>query len=191
MTMDFKKFLILNHVDMITPIGLSFGMRGRGADLFVLQLIGDKDSPIRFNGRMIAFPDESLCRNALETIKPLLPVGVKVEHKYDFICDIPSAIKLVTEHEGDSEAVVLNCINTLLDFVVTGSFDFPDDYRILRALADRLTFQGEFGEFTQTRLLIRNALLWCAGITSVDLMLIQSLAEFEALLSSLSATVPM
>jgi hypothetical protein len=186
--MNLHEFLVFNNAEMITPIGLSFGMRGYGADLFLLEVIGDKDSPVRSDGRMIAFGDESLCRTAVERLKSLLPVGVKIEHKYDFVCNIPSAIKLVTEQEEDREAIVLNCINTLLDLVATGPFDLPDEYRILRALADRLTFRGEFGEFKQTRSLIRNALLWCAGIASLDAILIQSLPEFEALLPGLSAT---
>lgn len=75
-------------------------------------------------------------------LKPLVPTGVKVEHKYDFICDIPSALKLVIEQEQDTDAVVLNCVNTLLDFVTTSPFDLSEEYRILRALADRLTFRG-------------------------------------------------
>src|SRR5690242_11047332 len=186
--MNLHEFLVLDNAEMITPVGLSFGMRGHGADLLIIEVIGNKDSPIRFNGRMIAFADEKLCRTALELLKPLLPTGVKLEHKYDFVCDIPGAIKLVTEEDEDRDAVVLNCINTLLDLVATGPFDLPDGYRILRALADRLTFRGEFGEFKQTRLLLRNALLWCAGIASVDMILIQSLPEFEALLPSISAT---
>jgi hypothetical protein len=188
MTRNFQEFLAFDNAEMITPIGVSLGMRGDRPDLFVLEIIGDKDSPIRVSGKMIAFQTESLCRTALEKLKPLLPVGVKIEQKYDFICDIPGAIKLVMEQEDDSDAVVLNCINTLLDFVATGFFDLPDEYRILRALADRLTFRGEFGEFKQTRILVRNALLWCAGVAVVDVMLIQSHTEFEALLPSLSAT---
>lgn len=122
-------------------------------------------------------------------LKPLVPTGVKVEHKYDFICDIPSALKLVIEQEQDTDAVVLNCVNTLLDFVTTSLFDLSEEYRILRALADRLTFRGDFGEFKQTRVLVRNALLWCAGIVSIDLILIQSLSDFEALVPGLSAAV--
>lgn len=122
-------------------------------------------------------------------LKPLVPTGVKVEHKYDFICDIPSALKLVIEQEQDTDAVVLNCVNALLDFVTTSLFDLSEEYRILRALADRLTFRGDFGEFKQTRVLVRNALLWCAGIVSIDLILIQSLSDFEALVPGLSAAV--
>jgi len=186
--MDFQDFLVFNNAEMIAPIGLSFGMRGGGADFFLLTIIGDKDSPIRCNARMIAFGDESLCRAALDRLRLHLPVGVKVDHKYDSLCDIRSALELVIKEEHDHNAVVLNCVNTLLDLVATGPFDLPDEYMILRALADRLTFRGEFGEFEQARSLIRNALLWCAGIASVDLMLIQSLPEFESLLPGLSAT---
>jgi hypothetical protein len=185
--MDLQEFLAFDHAEMISPIGLSFGMRGRGADLFLLEIIGDKDSPIRFEGRMIAFGDEALCRAALERLKILLPVGVKVEHEYRVICDIRSAVEMVIEQEQDPNAVVLKCINTLLDLIETGSFDPPDEYAILRALADRLTFSAEFKEFVQTRSLIRTALLWCAGVTSVDLRLIQSLPEFESVLPGLCA----
>lgn len=83
---------------------------------------------------------------------------------------------------------MLNCLNTLLD-LATGSFDLPDEYRIVRSLADRLTFREEFGEFTRARSLIKNALLWLAGITVVQLMIVQSSEEFETLLPRLSATI--
>jgi hypothetical protein len=190
MNLDLQEFLAFDHAQMIAPIRLSFRMRSRGnVDLFLLEVIGDKDSPIRFDGRMVAFDDENLCRSAAERLKLALP-GVGIEDSSDFICDIHGAIKLVTEGECDDNAVVLNCINTLLDLVATGPFDLPDEYKILRAVADRLTFREEFGEFKQTRTLIRNALLWCAGIASVDSMLVRSLSEFEFLLPGLSARVP-
>jgi hypothetical protein len=186
--MEFQKFLVFDKAYLIAPIRLSFGMSRSSLDLFFLEIIGDKDSPVRFEEKIVAFRDESLCRASLERLELTLPVTVKVEHKYDFICDIGTAIKLVTEDEIDRNAVVLNCINTLLDLTTTGPFDLPDEYRILRALADRLTFREEFGEFTQVRSLIRNALLWCAGIAGVELMIVQNLAEFETLLPKLSAT---
>lgn len=185
--MKLQEFLIHDNAEMIAPVGMSFGMRGRGADLFILEVIGDKDSPIRSGGRIIGLCDEVLCRAALEALRPLLPVGVKIDHKYDFICNISDAIKLVTEEDEDRDAVVLNCINTLLDLVATGPVELPNEYTILRALADRLTFHAEFAEFKQTRSLIRNALLWCAGITNIELTLVRSLDEFEALLPSMSA----
>lgn len=188
-SMDLQEFLALDNAEMIAPIGISFGMRARRPDLFILEIIGDKDSPIRSGGRTIAFTEESLCRTALERLKQLLLPTVRVEHKYDFVCDIPAAVKLVMEQESDHDATVLNCINTLLDFVGTGIFDLPDEYRILIALADRLTFRAEFGEFKQTVALTRNALLWCAGMVSLNLMLIDSMAEFEELVPTLSASV--
>ncbi len=184
--MEFQKFLSLDNAQMLSPIGLAFGMNSRGADLLVLEVIGDKDAPIRTNGRMIAFEDENLCRSALEHIRPLLPSGVSIDEKYDFICDIGNAIRLVTEEQHDRDAIVLNCINTLLDFVGTGRFDLPDEYRVLLSLVDRLTFREEFGEFVQSRSLIRNGLLWCAGITVLDIIKVRSLTEFDSLLSNLS-----
>jgi len=187
MTMEFQEFLTFDNAEMIAPIGLSFGMHSRGADMFLLQIIGDKDSPIRFNGRMIAFDDESVCRGAVERLEPLLPKGVRIEQKYDFLCDIYRAIRLVTKERCDRDAVVLNCINTLLDFVATGPFDLPDEYKILVSLVDRLTFREEFGEFIQSKSLIQNGLLWCAGMTVVDLTMVRTLTEFESLLSNLSA----
>jgi len=185
--MNLQEFLAFDNAEMITPIGLSFGMRDRSADVFLLEVIGDKDSPIRCNGRMIAFGDEALCRGALERLALVLPSSVKADHKYNFICNIRGAIDLVVEKEKDPDAVVLNCINTLLDLIETGSLHIPDEYTILRAVADRLTFRPEFGEFGQTRSLIRTALLWCAGATAVDLVVIRTLPEFESLLPCLSA----
>jgi len=186
---DFKQFLNFDRAEMIAPIGVSFGIKNRPPDFFFLEIIGDKDSPIRFNGRIVTFDDEKLCRSALSMIGELLPEKVKAEHKYDFICDIPRAMTLITEQEIDSGATVLNCLNTLLDVIATGPFDLPDEYRVLRSLADRLTFKEEFGEFKQIESLLRNALLWCAGATVSDLTLIYSLSEFEPLLSNLSATI--
>jgi hypothetical protein len=185
--MELQEFLSFNKAYSIAPIGLSFGMSRSSFDCFFLGIIGDKDSPIRFNGKIVAFNGESLCRASLERLELTLPVTVKVEHKYDFVCDIGAAIKLITEDEIDRDAIVLNCINTLLDLTTTGAFDLPDQYRILRSLANRLTFREEFGEFTQVRSLVRNALLWCAGMASVELMIVPNLTEFETLLPQLSA----
>lgn len=184
--MELQEFLVFNNAEMIAPIGLSCGMRNRAADFFLLEVIGDKDSPLRFNGRIIAFDEVDACRAALQRLEPLLPARVKVEHKYDFVCNVHRAIEMIMEDGSDRDAVVLNCINTLLDFVATGPFELPEEYTILRSLGDRLTLHGEFGEFTQARSLIRNALLWCTGLACTDLSLIHSLAEFEPLLQSLS-----
>lgn len=184
--MDLASFLEFDNAKMIAPVGLRFGMKGSGADVFVLEVIGDEDSPIRSDGRILAFNDESICRNALEHLSPLLPQRVKPQHKYDFICDIPGAIELVIKQEVDRDAVVLNCINTLLDLIVTGPFDLPDEYNILKSLADHLTFREEFEDFKRSRSRLRDALLWCAGNTVIDLMVISSATEFESLLPGLS-----
>lgn len=173
---------------MIQPIGLSFGLRRQNYDVFCLGILGDKDAPIRSDGRIISFEDENLCRNALMRLEPLLPVGIEVKHDYDFICDLSGAIQLIMEEDIDRDAIMLNCINTVLDLVTTSPFDLPAEYRILLSLADRLTFKEEFGEFMQVRASIRNALLWCAGLTITQLMLIPSLTEFERIISSLSVT---
>jgi hypothetical protein len=61
-----------------------------------------------------------------------------------------------------------------------------DEYRIVRSLAHRLTFVRS-REFAQLRSLIRNALLWCAGIASVELIIVPNLTEFKMLLPKLSA----
>lgn len=187
--MDLQEFLAFDKAYMIAPIGISFGMTSRSFDFFLLQVIGEKDAPVRFEGRIIVFDSEDLCRASLERLEVVLPVDVRAQHEYGFICDISNAIKLVTDEEVDRDAVVLNCINTVLDLTTASGFGFPEEYRILLSLADRLTFRAEFGEFKQVRSLVRNALLWCAGVVSMDLRLTTSLQEFETLLPGLSATI--
>lgn len=187
--MDLLAILAFDSADTITPIGVSFGMHGKEgvADFFLLEVIGDRDSPIRFENRILVFNNASECRMFLERIEPLLPPGVKAEHKYDFVCDISTALTLVANSDDDTGAVLLNCANTLLDFIATGPFPLPDEHKILESLADHLTFRQELGEFTAFRSRLRDALLWCAGNFVTNSMLVRSPAEFEALLPNLLA----
>jgi hypothetical protein len=186
--MDIREFMVENRAYIVAPIGLSFGATGNAADCFFLSILGDKDAPIRSEGRIVGFVDEAVCRSALDFIAARLPDGVRAEYNFDFVCDISGALEAVTKTDTDKDAVILNCINTLLDLVGTSTFDLPDEYRILRAVADRFTFREELGEFTQVRTLLRNALLWCAGVVSVQLLFVDSLATFMFLFPTLIAT---
>ncbi len=186
--MDLQAFFEFDNADMVAPVGLSFGMKSSGADVFVLEVIGDEDSPIRSNGRILAFNDEDSCRAALGLLESLLPQKVKTSHKYDFVCDFSSALELITKQDVDRDAIVLNCINTVLDLIGSGPFELPDEYAILNKLADHLTFRDELAGFDGARSKLRDALLWCAGNVVVDLRVIGSAEEFKALLPYLAVT---
>jgi hypothetical protein len=58
--MELQEFLVFDKAYSIAPIGLSFGVSRSSFDLFFLGILGDKDSPIRFEGRIVAFDDEKL-----------------------------------------------------------------------------------------------------------------------------------
>jgi hypothetical protein len=51
--MEFQKFLVFDKAYLIAPIRLSFGMSRSSLDLFFLEIIGDKDSPVRFEEKLL------------------------------------------------------------------------------------------------------------------------------------------
>jgi hypothetical protein len=187
-TVELREFVTNEKVYMIAPIGLSFGLGAQKADVFFLQAIGNTDSPLRFNEKMVAFREENVCRSAIERLRGRLPENVQLEQNYDFVVDIPEAIRLVNNENIDQNAVVLNLINTMLDVVKTSHFQLPEEYRILLAMADRLTFKEDFSEFTQVRGLLLKAMIWCAGVATLELMIVESLDKFDTLVQGLSCS---
>lgn len=187
--MELRTFLEFDNVQLIAPLGISFGLNGRGADLFVLEVIGDEDSPIRYSdGRILAFSNKEQCQAAMKRIKRILPQGTEFSANYDPICDFSGALSLITSGGHDREAIVLDCINSALDFVMTGPFVWPSEHDVLLSLADHLTFREGLEEFNDSRGRLRDALLWCIGATVADLVWVRSAGEFEQMLPNLSAT---
>jgi hypothetical protein len=183
--MELKNLATQNDTRVISVIGLSFGLiEKEAADFYLIEVIGDKDLPITLNHRMLLFKEHRLALQIGERLSREL--SVKLDDERGFICDIRKALEIVSNADADTEGVVLNCINTLLDFVATSPFDLPDCYKILRSLADRLTFKEELGEFVQARGLLQNALLWCAGVTLSSAKIIESMEQFESVFPDLS-----
>lgn len=138
---------------------------------------GNIDYPIMLDDYIIFFMDINLANHALRVstnmdgFKPA-PTDISLT------CDVPYTLKLIKYHDVDDSSVILNCINTLLDFLYAMHISIPDEYRsVLYKVSDFLTFNLRYSEFFLEQSVDRGYLCkvisWCVDTTIFSSLLFQ------------------
>jgi len=92
------------------------------------------------------------------------------------ICDVAGALFRLESAPSDADAVILNCINTLLDCVKATDLNLSESSRqVLHAVADHLTFSRDVEAIrVEERDSARDAILWIVGALAVRSCLVRS-----------------
>jgi len=163
-------------------VGVRLNATRPGPELYTLLLLhegsipGD-DRPLTRDGAILWFSKPELAARALllgdEPFREAQPFLDEVAIVYD----IAHAISLIAHADQDDGAVIVNCLNILLDAVSATGFPLLSAHRtVLSALADHTTFSKEIGEFlndpSHDRAAVLDAITWAVGaITSNSEML--------------------
>jgi hypothetical protein len=137
-------------------------------ELLTLFVYDDAERPLMADDRVLFFTKPELARSAIEQAGLREQFPHPPPRDVSLTCDIAAALYLVAHGDEDDASVLLNCVNTLLDMIAATRFAVPDEHsRVLRALADHLTFEHSIADFlTEHELLrtdVQDAVLWSAG----------------------------
>jgi hypothetical protein len=137
-------------------------------ELLTLFVYGDTERPLTADERILFFSKPELGRQAIEHAGLIAQFPDPPPQEVSLTCDLAAALYLVAHADEDEGSVLLNCANTLLDMIAASQFAVPDAHsRVLRALADHLTFDRSiadfFNEHDVRRVAVQDALLWSAG----------------------------
>lgn len=137
-------------------------------ELLTLFVFGDTDRPLMLEDRILFFTRPPLGDRALEQagLREQFPGPAPTD--VSLTCDVAAALYLIAHADEDAHAIVLNCVNTLLDMIAATRFAVPPEHeRVLHALADHMTFgrdvAGFFAEQQLPRIAAQDALLWAIG----------------------------
>ncbi len=141
-------------------------------ELFCLILEADKDQPLSKGGRILFFREIDDAELILEQYAIEQSADKKDLDEPFFICDIASALYVLTQTEMDDNASVLGAINTLLDLVAATSLSPPTEVeKLMKEAADYFTFNKSiavlFSGDPQKKEGLVNAILWYIGAVCV------------------------
>ena len=161
------------NFERVYLVGVRLTPGSHEPDVYTLVLYNevarqDANRPLTHDGRIVFF-------ERLRDADRALALGDIAFRKYAaapndvaIVYDVPTVIELVDRGRRDDDAVLADFLNELLDFVAATRWPMPPTYTTsLRALADRTTFDKEFGDMLDgvptRRSETRNALLWSLG----------------------------
>jgi hypothetical protein len=162
-----------DNLERVYLVGVRLAPGSHEPDVYTLVLYNevarqDANRPLTHDGRIVFF-------KRLREAGRAMALGDIAFRKYSaapndvaIVYDVPSVIQLVERGDRDDDAILADFLNELLDFVAATKWPIPSAYiDSLHALADRTTFDKEFGDMLDGvpngRSETRNALSWCLG----------------------------
>lgn len=159
------------NIEQLFLIGIRLQPERPDPDLYAIVLYyeparKDGNRPLTSGGRIVLF--DSVAKAA-----EILSLGDIAFRKYgvpptepSYVYDVPGLLQLVEVGDFDDNAIIVNFLNEMMDFVQASGHELPPDYRAaLSSFADWLTFNKAFAEFFHhtPRATIKAAILWCIG----------------------------
>lgn len=137
-------------------------------ELYTLVVCGNKDTPLFSDGKFIFFSSTDFVNVAFEMLDEKIKQKSTHPKELSLVVDIPLTLKLLRKNKLDKEATVLNCLNTLFDFLDFSKSDLSNNFKqILFGLTDHLTFHANFDDYLKEKQISRqeivDAILWCIG----------------------------
>ena len=132
----------------------------------IMHLRTEKDSFLHDEKNLLFYRDLSDTNRILEKHFITLALPDSTIHKRIQYCNPSEAVRLILEVEEVDDALLLDTINSLLDFVNTLPVAVPRKFRtILHKFADHLTFETNCESFFEDTSYQRSDLLkaiqWC------------------------------
>ena len=149
-------------------------------DLYTVMACNGNDRPLTTSdGRIVLFGRLELTPRALalgydSAFQRLPPPAAEAS----LICDLPESMRMLQEENYDPAATILELLNVLLDLVKASQWPMPEQYRrVLKAIADHLTFNREYGYFISSESVGRDAavaaVLWSIGAVVTRSIMVQ------------------
>lgn len=147
--------------------------------LFTLMIMGSKkDYVLHSQGNLLFYDDLSKTNDVLATHLSGVLFGGLDTYQCVQKCYPEEVIRLIQEVDSVSDSLVLDTINSLLDFTNTLSASVPEKFRmVLREFADCMTFETEYEKFflnaTYQRNDVVDAIYWSVGFLVSRIELIE------------------
>jgi hypothetical protein len=156
--------------DEASIVGLRISDEASQPDFYCIKISNTcRDYYLCVNSKLLIFKDAGLVPDVGARLLREQRIVNVVTSEPDLICDLPGALRLITEEDVDDRAVILNFLNAAFDIVRQVGCVIPGwAERDLYKIADHLTFNKEFSSFLRAENLMRdelcNAICLCAGL---------------------------
>lgn len=167
--------------EMIRLVGFRVNPDVEGVEFYSIFLEANVDRPLIIDERFAFFTEINAAKNIIKNSNLCEKTDLfEAKGEIDYCCDIAETLYLIASQRVDQQAVILNCINTILDLEKWLKIKAPEEFKQgLRLFADYLTFHQELESFFEsekiTRREITNAIIWYVGAIFICSTIITSL----------------
>lgn len=162
----------LTYLESLIIAGLRIDGDSNKPDLLVPMVSGERDYPLKNDGRILVLFDPKSIVKAISLAENLnLPdermKGARAG-RVAITYDLPMTLYLINQAEVDNRATIINCLNFLMTLIDSLAVKMPVEYReTLHKFADHLTFRRTIKSFLEEQATnatnISDSLLWCIG----------------------------